>query len=95
MQDKPDKKTEARFLAEIKQFVNSDAWKKYALPMINQSVQKELPKPTEENWQEKYIYAHALANAFSMVINALQNMAGRKDFEKRIEKFLKGSIDEA
>ncbi len=90
-----EKNTEERYLAEIRGFFNSEAWREYALPLINQSVQGELPKPSEKGWQERYVYAHALATCLSMLINTLSNLSNKKEYQKAVDKFLKGAIDEA
>lgn len=86
---------EDHYISEVKNFIQSDTWKEYLLPLLNASVQKELPKPNEKGWQERYIYAHALASAFAMFINSMTNLAGKKEFKKEVEKYLNASIDEA
>jgi hypothetical protein len=86
---------ETAYAREIKVFLESPAWREYALPIINQSVQKELPKPNIKGWQDKYVYAHALASAFSMIINALTNLSDKENFNKRMERYMNQSIDEA
>jgi len=87
------KNVEKTYISTIKQFVNSDAWREYLRPMLNKVLQGELPKPTTSHWQDKYRYYYALANAFSSFINALENLANKEDFLKRIEK-LNVPIDE-
>ncbi len=79
---------EIEYCQVIKDFVNSEAWKKYALPMINQVVTKELPKPGTERWQEKYMYAFALSEAFTLIINTLTNLSGKDEFIKKMQKML-------
>lgn len=95
-----EKDIEIEYCQQIRDFVNSDAWKKYALPLINQVVTKELPKPVGPDWEDKYRYAFALSDAFSMIINTLQNLSGRDEFLKKMGEALEGGkkdapIDEA
>jgi len=95
-----EKDVELEYCQQIKDFVNSEAWKKYALPLINQTVTKELPKPVGPDWEDKYRYAFALSDAFSMIINTLQNLSGKDEFLKKMGQVLEGAkvdlpIDEA
>jgi len=95
-----EKEIELEYCQQIKDFVNSEAWKKYALPMISQVVTKELPKPVGPDWEDKYRYAFALSDAFAMIINTLQNLSGKDEFIKKMEKFLEegkpdAPVDEA
>jgi len=87
------KSKEEIYISKIKEFVNSEAWTEYLRPILNNLLQGELPKPNTPDWEEKYRYYYALANAFSAFINALENMANKEDFLKRIEK-LNVPIDE-
>ena len=82
---------EKEYSVQIKQFLETPAWRDYAFPMIYSALQKTLPSTTDERWQEKYIYAFALSSAFTMVINSLSNLSTRKDFLDKQKKF----IDEA
>lgn len=84
---------EKEYSVQIKEFMNSDAWKEYALPLIYQSVQKELPKPNVEGWEERYRYAHAISSAFSMVINSLGNLSNKKEFLDKVSKFVDENIN--
>ena len=86
---------EKEHLAEIKNFVNSKAWKDYVRPLLNKTLQGELPKPNRKGWEEQYRYYYAFAQAFSTFINALENLANKDKFMKRIEKSLHAAIDEA
>lgn len=85
---------EKEYISEIKAFFNSEAWKEYAQPLIYRSVQSELPKPNKKGWQEKYIYAHALSTALSLVINTLSNLSGKQEYLKKVEKYINSAIDE-
>lgn len=96
-----EKDIEIEYCQNIKDFVASDAWKKYALPMIHQTVTKELPKPNTPDWQPKYIYAFALSDAFALIINTLENLSGRDEFLKKMAEAVEGGahpdapVDEA
>ncbi len=82
---------EREYALKVKEFFTSDAWNGYLMPMISQSLQKELPKPGSERWKSRYVYAFALSEAFSLIINTLSNMAGRSEFLKKVEKFYDGT----
>lgn len=79
---------EKEYSAQIKQFMESPAWREYALPLIYQVLEKQLPAPVEKGWEEKYRYAFALSSAFSMVINSLTNLSNRKAFLEKMKKFV-------
>lgn len=88
MAKKISEEKEKEYSVQIKEFLQSAAWKDYALPLIYQAVQKELPAPTSKGWEDKYRYAFALSSAFSMVINALNNLSSRKEFMEKVTKFI-------
>lgn len=86
---------EQQYNSQIKEFFNSEAYKDYLLPMIMQVAQREFPKPNEKGWEQKYIYAYALSDAFSAIMNAMHNVSGKNEFIKEMEKYLEQAIDEA
>lgn len=95
---------EKEYSTQIKDFLGSDAWKDYALPLIYEALQKELPAPNTKGWEDKYRYAFALSTAFTMVINSLHNLSSKKEFMDRVAKFVDeeagktngyGAVDEA
>lgn len=77
---------EKQYINEIKAFVESPAWVEFALPAIQQAVQKELPKPTEKGWEEKYRYAYALSEAIAFLVNTLSNIGSRDEFIHKIQQ---------
>lgn len=88
--DNKQQNIEEGYIMAIKEFVNSPAYKEYMLPMIMQVVQKELPKPGTERWQEKYTYHYALTEAFTMFVNTLNNLSNKDQFLKEAENYMEG-----
>lgn len=87
-QPESDKELETEYCNQIRDFFNSAACKQFMLPMIQQLVTKELPKPNTPDWQTKYQYAFALSDAFTLIINSMNNLAGRDEFIAKVEKML-------
>lgn len=81
---------EQQYNNEIKNFWNSEACQGYLLPLIQESVKAELPSPKEENWEQKYVYAYALSDVFTRIINAMSNLANKNDYLKEVEKIVNG-----
>jgi hypothetical protein len=81
---------ELHYIQDIKNFVRSAAWKEYALPMMQQAVQHELPDPKSDGWENKYRQAFALSQAMAMIINTLSGLASKDEFMKKAEQFMQG-----
>lgn len=63
--------------------------------MLVQSLNSEFPKPNEESWEKKYIYAYSTSDVFTRLINTIQNLGTIEEFDRKMAKFMESAIDEA
>ena len=84
---------EREHILKVKEFVNSEAYRDYLMPLIMKVVSQELPKPGTDRWQERYTYHYALTEAMTLLVNTLTNLSTKDEFLKRADKFIH-AIDE-
>jgi len=85
--------SEPEYTAAVKGFAENPAWAQYLKPLLLESVQGELPKPGDENWEQRYMYSYALARAIGMVVDAVENTASRVDFVRKAKDIVEGKGD--